>query len=285
MKLIYLSIVFMFVVPGNAQEELNDYKYLIVPKKFDSFRQENQYQTSTLVKYLFTQEGFNVVYDDALPADLTNERCLGLTVHLLDSSTKFTTSCAISLKDCSSKEVFTGNIGTSKRKEFKAAYNEAIQESFDAFRGLNYRYTAKTKSKSESNEVVVVSFKNDVKSLENPKDSTRHGSKTPMVEQKATPEEQLYRSHEPVSSDIKKGSIDESTNKISALQAMPLPNGYQLRDASNKEQMQIYKTSMPDFYLAKAATGNGLVYKKDGKWFHEYYLNDELIVTPIKIKF
>ncbi len=53
-----------------SQSQLNEYKYIIVPKKFDGFKNENQYQTSTAIKYYFVQQGFNAVYEDALPQDL-----------------------------------------------------------------------------------------------------------------------------------------------------------------------------------------------------------------------
>ena len=51
-----LWLALMFGGAVNAQ--LNDYKYIIVPKKFEEFRSENQYQTSTLIKYYFEENGF-----------------------------------------------------------------------------------------------------------------------------------------------------------------------------------------------------------------------------------
>ena len=84
-----LWLALMFGGAVNAQ--LNDYKYIIVPKSFSALKSENQYQTSTVMKYLLTQKGFTVVYNDALPEDLANNRCLGLTADLLDESGLFST--------------------------------------------------------------------------------------------------------------------------------------------------------------------------------------------------
>ena len=76
---------------SNAVAQFNDYKYIIVPKKFDAFRKENMHSTSTTIKYLLTKRGFNAVYDDALPDDLFQDRCLGLVAILQDDSSLFVT--------------------------------------------------------------------------------------------------------------------------------------------------------------------------------------------------
>ena len=106
----------LVLVKGYSQQNLNAYKYVIVPKKFDAFKKENQYKTSTLIKFLFTKNGFNAVYDDALPEELENNRCLGVLVSVIDESSMFTTKTALELKDCSSKKVYDFWIGSSKEK-------------------------------------------------------------------------------------------------------------------------------------------------------------------------
>ncbi|HUH47967.1 MAG TPA: hypothetical protein VLZ54_12485, partial [Arenibacter sp.] len=78
MKKLLVSILLLSSYIGMSQTELNNYKYIIVPTKFDAFKQENQYQTSTLVKHLLVENGYNAVYDNALPEDLLSDRCSGL---------------------------------------------------------------------------------------------------------------------------------------------------------------------------------------------------------------
>src|SRR5690606_40364685 len=118
MKNLFIALFFLGSFYGSTQEQLNEYKYIIVPKRFDDFKNENQYKTSTLIKYLFEQKGFNAVYDDALPPDLSQNRCLGLLANLKDDSNMFTTKVRIVLKDCNSKEVFITEEGTTKIKEY-----------------------------------------------------------------------------------------------------------------------------------------------------------------------
>ncbi|MGB3151109.1 MAG: hypothetical protein WBB27_10635, partial [Maribacter sp.] len=78
MKTILISLFLIFSYLCSGQSNLNEYKYIIVPTKFEGFKYENQHQTSTIVKHIFTEKGFRAVYDNALPQDLNLNRCLGL---------------------------------------------------------------------------------------------------------------------------------------------------------------------------------------------------------------
>ncbi len=274
-----------------AQEQLNDYKYVIVPKKFDAFKRENQHQTSTLTKYLFTEKGFLTVYEDQIPDELNNNRCLGLLVDLIDDSSLFTTKTGLTLEDCQGKEVFATKQGKSKEKDYKASFGEALREAFTSFDILNYSYNGK----AGDSEPVTVSFENDVKKIDESKEQKPTSAKNQdaMVQQEATLENQSYKDNSPKPSDIKKS--EPVTNKIpsisiamlsgAALYAQELPNGYQLVDSTPKIQLRIYKSSLPNYYLAKAGDKNGVVFEKNGKWFFEYYSGENLMTEELDIKF
>jgi hypothetical protein len=284
MKNLYLVLFVLSVFCGHSQGNLNDYKYIIVPKKFDAFREVNQYKTSTLVKHLFAQNGFNVVYDDALPNDLNNERCLGLTVSLKDESSMFSTKASLVLKDCSSEEVLTTLVGRSKIKEFEAAYKEVITEAFATIGAMEYMYVPK----KQSSEPVTVSFKNDVKNVEKKNDPI-NVIDVAVVKEVVTPEEQVYKSKEPVDSNIQKAEAPTKAVIVSEkedagiLYAQEIPNGFQLVDKTPKVRFKLLKTSIPDVY--SVAGDNGVVFKKDGKWFIEYYIGNTLKTQELNIKF
>ncbi len=333
---------------GKVQAQLNDYKYIVVPKKFDGFKKDNQHHTSTLIKHLLTQKGFEAVYDDNLPKDLNKNRCLGLFVGLDDGSSMFTTRATLVLKDCSNKEVFVTQQGKSKKKEYKDAYKEVLTEAFRSFDGIQYAY----RPENEQEGPVMLSFKNDVKKLEEkPKfnkyqdpmvkqeatldnqsyedrrpvasdikkaeagknkmieqkatrEEQSYRDRTPvesdikkaeagknkMIEQKATREEQSYRDRTPVESDIKKAKADKGSNVVAkgkqgVLYAQELSNGYQLVDSTPEIRFRIYKSSMPNVYLAKTDSKDGMVYTVAGKWFFEYSENGNLVVEELNIKF
>ncbi len=289
MKSIVLSLFLIGSYFGTAQEQLNNYKYVIVPKLLDGFKKKNEHQTSTLVKYLFAQKGVTVVYDDALPDELNSDRCLGLVADLINDSNLFTTKTSIVLKDCFSNEVFVSQEGTSRLKEFKAAYSESIRKAFRSLDALNYSY----KPKARSEAPVIVSFKDDVKELAPEKiKEQKEKQQDPIIKQEATPEQQSYKNLEPVPSDIKKANethkqaaIISGMGMTGVLYAQQVSNGYQLVDSTPLIKLKIFKSSVPDFYIAKSDDNNGVVYKKDGKWFFEYYKGEQLTVEELNIKF
>ena len=53
-----LSLCFFFLMNLSLQAQLDSYKYIVVPKKFDGFKYENQFRTSTQIKFLFSQNGY-----------------------------------------------------------------------------------------------------------------------------------------------------------------------------------------------------------------------------------
>ncbi|WP_282162330.1 hypothetical protein [Ulvibacterium marinum] len=321
MKRLLLTLLLVTSYISMAQTDLNDYKYIIVPKKFDAFKRENQYQTSTFTKHLFAKNGFNAVYEDELPMELYKDRCLGLLVELQDDSSMFTTKVSLVLKDCRSQEVFTTIQGKSRLKEYTASYNEAIKGAFTSLDNLDYRYSgASTKS-----EPVTVSFKNDVKILEENTKTTSelNANQDPMVQQKATLEEQSYKdlrpvesnitkkiesgqetiqqvatkeeqsyeNRQPISSNISKADMN-STKRISDANeakdiwyAQELTNGYQLVDSTPKIRMKLFESSVQGVYHAKMDNKNGMVYTKNGKWFFEYYQGGNLMTKELNIKF
>ena len=286
MKNLFVIVFVLTVFSGYSQGNLNEYKYIIVPKNFDAFRKENQYKTSTLVKYLFTQKGFNTVYDDALPEDLNSDRCLGLIVSVKDESSMLSTKASLVLKDCSSQEVLSTLTGKSKDKEFEGAYKEAITEAFGTIRAMDYTYVAK----EQNSEPVTISFKNDVKNMEK-KIEPKNKVDVLVVQQVATPEEQVYKSNEPVASKIEKAEtpnkemIAQDKNDSNILYAQEIPNGFQLVDNTPKIRLKLFRTSIPDVYTVKHDKDNGVVYKKDGKWYMEYYFGETLKIEELNIKF
>lgn len=316
---IFLSFILTAFFALNAQGQLNDYKYIVVPKRFDGFKKENQHQTSTLIKHLFTNNGFNAVYDDALPNELNANRCLGLRVRLNEKSSMFTTKTTLVLEDCNDQAIFTSQEGRSRLKDFKLSYNEAITEAFNSIAALDYVYAEKS-----NDDTVTLGFRNDVKNLNGEPELEKSGSianRNQAVQQVATEEEQSFESMEPVSSNYEKGErqnpdevkqvatpevqsyedntpvgstvqkasdtagIADEMDLSSVLYAQELENGYQLVDSTPKIVMILTKTSLNDIYAAKSGAQSGIVFRRDGKWLFEYVAKGETVQKELNIKF
>lgn len=285
---------------GIAQENLNDYKYIIIPKQFDNFNKPNQYQTSTLLKYSFIEKGFLAVYEDAVPDDFYENTCLGLTVSLKDESNMFNTKLLIVLKDCKGQEVFTSMEAKNKLKDYHTAYKAAIFEAMSSFDNLNYSFSAPM-----NNEMpITVSFKNDVKTLkehvpESPEVKnkakavvqTKPKNTDFAVTQTATDKVQSYKNIEPITSNIKKSPKEMTVSKISneedrvVLYAQPIANGYQLVDGTPKVIMKLLKSSTENVYMANGNGKSGMVFKSENIWVFEYYKGDLLVRENLNIKF
>lgn len=49
--------------------------------------------------------------------------------------------------------------------------------------------------------------------------------------------------------------------------------------------MNLYKTNMPQVYMAKTSETNGIVYQKEARWWFEYYQEGTLVQEELQLKF
>jgi len=276
MKYSILFFLLLFGASSYSQSSLNAYKYVIVPKQFDGFRTENQYDTSTLVKYYLGQAGLNPVYEDALPQDLNLDRCLGLKAELMDSSSMFATNVHIVFIDCKGQEVYRTREGTSKIKEYKEAFREAIAEAFQSFYGYSYTY----RPKDTAAKPLTLDLKNDVKNLD------------PEVIVAAVPEIDEMKAPKPVPDKAEENLPVEKPLFITVgevkgvvLYAQRTGNGYQLVDTKPSIQYILKDASIPGVYFAEGKGQVGLIFQKDDQWIFEYYKGEERLQELLQIKF
>lgn len=138
-----LMVLLCLILSGIAfpQSVINDYKYVIVPAKFNFLQKEDQYRLNTLTKYLLEKYGFTVYLDsEVLPDELANNNCNKLYADVQSVGNFLTTKLIINLKDCKNRILFSSLEGKSKEKEYAKAYNEALRDAFKAFETLRYKY-------------------------------------------------------------------------------------------------------------------------------------------------
>ena len=140
MKKIALLLLLVSYTFSVAQEK---YKYVIVPKKFEFFTEENKYNTSFITKSFFEKEGFQVFYDtDNFPDELAKNRCLALFADATESNTMFSTKINIEIKDCYNKVVFTSDQGSTREKQLEKAYPIAFRSALNSLKGvINFKNT------------------------------------------------------------------------------------------------------------------------------------------------
>ncbi|HCL07258.1 MAG TPA: hypothetical protein DHV91_00685, partial [Flavobacteriaceae bacterium] len=79
---IIITLFIIFQASLEAQTDLNQYKYVSVPDRFDFLKTSDQYQLSSLTQFLLTKKGFTVLESiENYPSDLAANSCLLLDVN------------------------------------------------------------------------------------------------------------------------------------------------------------------------------------------------------------
>ena len=150
--ILFLSIGFAAI----AQKEINNYKYVIVPLKYDFLNEKDQYRLNTLTRHLFKQKGFVTFFDEEqFPEELNKDRCKALFANVENAKGGlFATKVDITLKDCFGKELFRTETGSSRKKDFKEAYVEAVREAFSSIEVMDYEYQPSEEKNEKDDDVI-----------------------------------------------------------------------------------------------------------------------------------
>lgn len=144
-RLFFFFLLSMAVLGSNAagyaQSPLDSYKYIIVPKRFDFLRKENQYRVNSQTKYLFEKNGFTTLLKGQdYPEDLISNPCLGVEANVIDESNSFTSKVRVSLTNCQDQVVYTSEQGISKEKDYAKSYSMALENAFTSIAQMGYQY-------------------------------------------------------------------------------------------------------------------------------------------------
>ncbi|QTD36958.1 hypothetical protein JL193_12590 [Polaribacter batillariae] len=259
-----IFIVTLFLVSFYAtgqQKNINNYKYIIVPEKLDFLKQADQYQTSSLTKFLLQKNGFDVyLSNENHPEEVTKDRCSALYANIENKSSMFSTKVLIQLKNCFDKVVYTSEIGKSREKDYKKSYQEAIRNAHNSMSELKYEALPETAKRLEINE-------------EKKLPSTSKIEKKPI---KVIP-----------STSTSKKAIESAENvkevASNILYAQVRENGYQLINTKPEVVFLLLNTNVKEVFVIKDK--NGILYKNGTIWVAEYYKNNVLISEEYQVKF
>ncbi|CAM1372299.1 hypothetical protein [Tenacibaculum xiamenense] len=212
---VFFVIFCAITLTGYGQKKINSYKYVIIPTRFDFLKKDDQYQTSSLTKFLFEKYGFKAYLDnEALPDDLSRNRCLGLTGVVKDASSMFVTKNFVELRDCNNNILFTSKEGRSKLKDFKKAYHESIRNTFVSIKNLRYKYVPVKEGEVKVDKPIT----------------------TPVIS---------------VSQDDKLAKND----KLELLYAQPVNNGFQLVNSKPEKVFVMLRSELESVFILKNRKG------------------------------
>jgi hypothetical protein len=178
-----------------------------------------------------------------------------LRAEVVERKKFLTTVLTLLLKDCQGNVVFKSAEGKSTEKEWAAAYSEALQNAFASLNAAQYKYDSTSTVKAA------------------PLMPTGTSSAAPAVA--ATTAGATIAAAVPA-------TVTESGN---VLYAQANATGFQLIDTTPKKVMTLFKTSQQDCFIADDGISKGIVFKKNGEWFFEYYKDDKLASLKLNIKF
>ena len=146
MKRILTLLLLLSAVFSHAQS-LNNYKYVIVPKKLSFQKSEGEFEMNNITRMMFEKYGFTVLMEGSqYPDDLALDRCKAVYADITNGGL-MNTNLTVLLKDCAGEAVFTSAIGRSKLKDKRKAYAEALREAAPSLAGLDYKYSGGQASK------------------------------------------------------------------------------------------------------------------------------------------
>ncbi len=250
MKKTYLVIVFLIGISSvTFGQDLNSYKYVEVPEKFDFLKESNEYQLNELTKFLFEKYGFMAFMEnEERPSNLSKQDCNILYADVVENSGLFRTNLQISLKDCRNNEVFLSEEGSSRDKDYKKAYYEALRNAFKYIEAINYTY-----SENKEKQAAAISIQNTPK---------------PLVEKvveevvvSAIPQELPMKTEavQPVSSKSKKKVVFTSGDLEFYLKQTKF--GFQLFQSQMEEPFaKLTKTTSEEHFIYSTISSNGIAF-------------------------
>ncbi|MDR3715095.1 MAG: hypothetical protein P4L51_19960 [Puia sp.] len=245
MKICMFFIFSLFAAAGYSQNTLNNYKYVLVPARFGFSNEDDKYGLNTTTKQLLQQKGFTVF--------VGNEE-LPLTV----ASNKCN---ALTAELVQRKALFATNL-TLLLKDcqgniiFKSKEGKSREKEFETAFDLALRDAFLS-----------------LKDVPYKYDSTIFTQTKQVAAAPAIP------SSNPVP------AMSSGTEITGGLYAQTIPNGYQVIDTTPKKVLTLLKTSVQDYFIAESGAANGIVFKKNGEWYFEYYKDNRLVSQKLEIKF
>lgn len=135
-----LVVIFLLFTSFCLAQNINNYKAVIVPLKFDFIRTNNQYRLCTMSKLNLNKAGFTVFYANEILPKEYSDRCDLLYYDIVKENAFLATKFHIELKDCTNNLIYKSESGYTKEKDTELAYANALNASFTSLYTLNYKY-------------------------------------------------------------------------------------------------------------------------------------------------
>ena len=149
------KIVALFCVSILSAQNVSDYSYVSVPKKFADFKTNNQYNLNKILVSKLSDKNYKVIYEsrENWAEEFQQNPCNILTAELLDDSNMLKNRVKLEFKDCYGKTILSIP-ATSSIKEYDRGFQEALLSAINKVPASqntgNTMVIAETKSVTET---------------------------------------------------------------------------------------------------------------------------------------
>lgn len=253
--LFFIGLLFG-VFTTHAQENLNVYKYVSIPKRFDFQKTADAHQINSLTKFLFEKKGFICFFsDDNIPEEVLLNPCLKLNVNLVDESNMFTTRVYMELFNCQNQIVLKTELGVSREKDLKKGYHEALRTAFSTIENMTYQFSD---DKHIKDIIVLPEIKKTANESLKPvqEDVKVEEIQLPTKNEIAVMTDKKYQDKVPVIAEIPKiknvvtiEGIFQSDNQTLSIKKQG--NQFVVSDAQQNVVAILYSTSQANYFIIK----------------------------------
>lgn len=125
-----LVIISSFCVMLSYAQKVSDYKYVVVPAAYESFKKTN-YDLSTFLTNHLKSKQYVVISENRgqWPEEANANPCNVLNANIINDSSFLRNKIILELKDCNDK-VISSQKGTTSIKEYEEGYKDALSKTF-----------------------------------------------------------------------------------------------------------------------------------------------------------
>ncbi|WP_419868825.1 hypothetical protein [Chryseobacterium sp. CT-SW4] len=128
MKKIFVFL-FSFGLSMVFGQKVSDFRYVHIPEKFESFK-DNQYGLDTFLAKALKGKKYVVVQGskDSWPSELNGNPCSVINAEVLNDSSFLRNKVQLKFKDCNDKEILSAK-GSSNIKDYEEGYQDALMQA------------------------------------------------------------------------------------------------------------------------------------------------------------
>ena len=144
MKKVIVLLLFSNIIWA---QNLNSYKYVLIPSKFSCQTAADQFNLNSLMRMIFEKNDFEVYLDnEKFSEDFATDICNKLYADLDVQNSMFVTKVKIVLKDCKNNIVFISSQGKSIEKNQTIAFAQALRTASQSLEAAKHLYKSSDKT-------------------------------------------------------------------------------------------------------------------------------------------